>query len=273
MAHQPGAGTQPGTLLGVLPAARAPAALLRLALRGHLAPLPQRVRRRQRGRRVRRALRAGRRRLRHPVHPLRRAEAVYYGVARPSLNFGQSLLPEDAGTQNLAGLRLRGYFDQLDNLNFPRHGWAASFQLVKGLEALGSDNDYDQWEGSAVVARSWNRHSLNVALRGSGRITDNDRPIYIAQPWGGFLQQSGFLYGRVNYFYRLLDVPLFEGLYAGVAGEVGNYGQPLVAGNPSGTIYSGAAYLAFDSPLGPMYLGVGYGKGGNTAAYFYLGRP
>jgi NTE family protein len=208
---------------------------------------------------------------------------LYYGVARPSLNFGQDLLPGDEGTQHLAGVRLRGYFDQLDNLNFPRHGWAASFQLVKGLEALGSDNDYDQWEGSAVAARSWGRHSVNVALRGSGRITDNDRPIYIAQPWGGFLQQSGFqtgqllneryIYARVNYFYRLLDVPLFEGLYAGVAGEVGNYGRPLVDGNPTGTIYSGAAYLAFDSPLGPMYLGLGYGKGGSTAAYFYLGRP
>ncbi len=208
---------------------------------------------------------------------------AFYGVTRPSLNFGQELLPEDPGTQHIGGLRVRGYFDQLDNLNFPRHGWAASFQLVKGLEALGSDDAYDQWEGSAVVARSWDRHTISVALRGSGRITDNDQPIYIAQPWGGFLQQSGFqtgqllneryVYGRLNYFYRLLDVPLFEGLYAGVAGEIGNYGPPLVEGNPSGTIYSGAAYLAFDSPLGPMYLGIGYGKGGSTAAYFYLGRP
>jgi NTE family protein len=58
-----------------------------------------------------------------------------------------------------------------------------------------------------------------------------------------------------------------------VAGEIGNYGPPLVAGNPSGTIYSGSAYLAFDSPLGPMYLGYGAAKGGNHALYFYLGRP
>jgi NTE family protein len=207
---------------------------------------------------------------------------LYYGVTKPSLNFGQTLFAE-TGTQQLGGVRLRGYFDQLDNLNFPRRGWAASLQLVKGLEALGSDNDYDQWEASAVAARSWDRHTINVAMRGSGPISDTDRPIYIAQPWGGFLQQSGFqtgqllneryVYGRLNYYYRLLDVPLFEGLYAGVAGEIGNYGPPLVEGNPSGTIYSGSAYLAFDSPLGPMYLGYGVAKGGNQALYFYLGRP
>ena len=136
---------------------------------------------------------------------------------------------------------------------------------------------------SGIAARSWGRHTLNVAMRGSGPISSADHPIYIAQPWGGFLQQSGFqsgqllneryIFGRLQYYYQLLNVPLFEGLYAGVSGEVGNYGPPLVEGNPSGTIYSGAAYLAFDSPLGPMYLGVGVGKGGSTAAYFYLGRP
>ena len=208
---------------------------------------------------------------------------LYYGVTKPSLNFGQSVFGQEPGTLHLGGVRLRGYFDQLDNLNFPRHGWALGFQGVKGLEGLGSDNDYDQWEASAVVARSWDRHTVNVALRGSGPISSDDRPIYVAQPWGGFLQQSGFqtgqllnrryIFGRLQYYYRLLDVPLFEGLYAGVAGEVGNYGPPLVEGNPSGTIYSGSAYLAFDSPLGPMYLGYGLAKGGSQALYFYLGRP
>ncbi len=208
---------------------------------------------------------------------------LYYGITRPSLNYGQSVLPSDAKTARLAGVRLRGYFDQLDNLNFPRSGWATSFQFVKGVEGLGSDTGYDQWDASAVAARSWGRHTINVALRGSGPVSGDDRPIYIAQPWGGFLQQSGFqtgqllnrryVYGRLNYFYRVFSVPLFEGLYAGVAGEVGNYGPPLVEGNPSGTLYSGAAYLAFDSPLGPMYLGYGAAKGGNSALYFFLGRP
>jgi NTE family protein len=123
------------------------------------------------------------------------------------------------------------------------------------------------------------------AAKGSGPITQ-DRSAglsYVAQPWGGFLQQSGFrtgqllnehfAYGRAQYMYRVFTVPLFEGLYVGASGEVGNYGAPLVAGNPSGTLYSGSAYVALDSPIGPMYLGYGVGSGGNNAAYFFLGRP
>jgi len=208
---------------------------------------------------------------------------LFYGVTRPNLNYGQELLEQEE-TQHVGGIRLRGYFDQLDSLNFPKKGWAASFQLTWGLDALGSDFGYDQYEASAIAAHSIGRHTVNVAMRASGPLSNGDRPpIYIAQPWGGFLQQSGFqtgqllneryVYGRVSYFYRLLTMPLFEGLYAGVSGEIGNYGTPLVAGNPSGTLYSGAAYLAFDSPLGPMYLGYGAAKGGSQSLYFYLGRP
>jgi len=207
---------------------------------------------------------------------------LFGGVTSPELNSGAALI-DDERSSSLAGVRLRGYFDQLDSVNFPKDGWAGNFQLIKGFEALGSEFDYDRWEASLVLAKSFGRHTLNVAMRGSGPIAEEQRPAYVSAPWGGFLQQSGFqtgqllneryLYGRLVYNYRLLTVPLFEGLYAGVSAEVGDYGRPLVAGNPTGTLYSGAAFLALDSPLGPMYLGYGIGTGGNSAAYFYLGRP
>jgi NTE family protein len=207
---------------------------------------------------------------------------LYGGVSKPTLNSGAALV-DDIESATLVGVRLRGYFDQLDSLNFPKNGWATTFQLVRGLEALGSDIDYDRWEASLLAAKSFDRHTFSLALRGSGPIAEDRSPVYVSTPWGGFLQQSGFqtgqllneryIYGRLIYNYRLLTVPLFEGLYAGVAAEVGNYGPSLVAGNPSGTLYSGAAFLAFDSPLGPMYLGYGLGTGGNSAAYFFLGRP
>lgn len=207
---------------------------------------------------------------------------VYGGVTRPSLNSGTQLIGEEKSL-TIAGVRLRAYVDQLDSVNFPKSGYAATFEAVRGLDAMGSDSDYDRWNLGAIAAYSVGRHTLGFAARGSGRITQDALPAYVAQPWGGFLQQSGFrtgqllneryIFGRVNYMYRLLTVPLFEGLYAGVSGEVGDYGRPLVAGNPSGTLYSGAAFVAFDSPLGPMYLGWGVGSGGNSSAYFYLGRP
>jgi NTE family protein len=207
---------------------------------------------------------------------------LFGGVTKPKLNSGSALIDDQQST-SLAGVRLRGYFDQLDSINFPKDGWGGNFQVVRGFESLGSDFDYDRWEGSLVLAKSFGRHTLNLAMRGSGPISAERSPVYVSTPWGGFLQQSGFqtgqllnerfLYGRLIYNYRLLTVPLFEGLYAGFSAEAGDYGRPLVAGNPTGTLYSGAAFLAFDSPLGPMYLGYGIGTGGNSAAYFYLGRP
>jgi NTE family protein len=68
-------------------------------------------------------------------------------------------------------------------------------------------------------------------------------------------------------------LPLLEGLYAGVSAEVGEYGKALLAGNPSGALYSGSAFLALDSPIGPVYLGFGIGLQGNRSAYLFLGRP
>jgi len=207
---------------------------------------------------------------------------LFGGVTKPNLTSGTDLIEQEE-TRTLAGVRLRGYFDQIDSLNFPKRGWAASFDLAKGLEALGSDFNYDRWEASGIAAHTIGRHTINAALRGSGPISGGRTPANITTPWGGFLQQSGFqtgqllnerfVYGRLAYYYRLLTLPLFEGLYGGVAGEIGDYGRPLVAGNPTGTLYSGSAFLAFDSPLGPMYLGYGVGSGGNSSAYFYLGRP
>ena len=207
---------------------------------------------------------------------------LYGGVTRATRNSGTVLIDEEQ-TSTLAGVRLRAYFDQLDSINFPKSGYAGTLEAIRGLEALGSDFEYDRWDFSLMGAHTIGRHTLGFAARGSGPISEQGRPLYVAHPWGGFLQQSGFrtgqllnerfVYGRVQYMYRLLTVPLFEGLYAGVSGEIGDYGRPLVPGNASGTLYSGAVFLALDSPLGPMYLGWGAGSGGNRAAYFYLGRP
>lgn len=127
------------------------------------------------------------------------------------------------------------------------------------------------------------RQTFHAGFRGSGPLSGAQGPNYTSVPWGGFLQQSGFAtgqllnerftFGRVVYVYKLRDLPLLEGLYAGASTEVGEYGKPLLAGNPSGVLYSGSAFLALDSPIGPVYLGLGVGSQGNRSAYLFLGRP
>jgi NTE family protein len=71
-----------------------------------------------------------------------------------------------------------------------------------------------------------------------------------------------------------LQGSLLEGVYGGLSYEVGQVGSPLVPGNPDGVLQSMCAFLAADSPIGPVYLG--YGRSltdTNNSVYLYLGRP
>ena len=207
---------------------------------------------------------------------------LFTGVTRASLNQGTEVFPT-TGTDTIGGIRLAAYVDQLDSANFPKRGYAAQLTLLKSLDALGADVEFDSWDAVGLFAHTTGRHTLQAALRGAGPITGKNTIDFTTVPWGGFLQQSGFAtgqllnrrfaFGRLVYVYKLADLPLLEGLYAGVSAEIGHYGAPLLAGNPEGTLYSGAAFVALDSPIGPVYLGYGVGSHGNRSAYFFLGRP
>lgn len=207
---------------------------------------------------------------------------LFAGVTDPEINNGRPIIGDPASTF-LSGVRLRAVVDQLDSRNFPRRGYAGALELLRSTKALGSDVDYDRWDASATGAYAMGPHALTVSFRGVGPISTDDNPLYVAVPWGGFLQQSGYATGqllnrdfgfaRLVYTNKLLTIPLFEGLYVGASAEAGYYGRPLVAGNPRGTLLSGSVFLALDSPLGPVYLGYGLGENGNRSGYFFLGRP
>jgi NTE family protein len=49
--------------------------------------------------------------------------------------------------------------------------------------------------------------------------------------------------------------------------------RPLVAGSLTGTLFSGALFVGADTPIGPIYLGIGTASGGHSSAYLFLGRP
>jgi len=46
-----------------------------------------------------------------------------------------------------------------------------------------------------------------------------------------------------------------------------------MAASRKGTLISGSAFLALDSPVGPVYLGYGVGSESNRSAYLFVGRP
>ena len=55
--------------------------------------------------------------------------------------------------------------------------------------------------------------------------------------------------------------------------EAGRVNNPVLAGSPSGTLTAGSLFLAADTPVGPVYLGLGLARGGRRALYLYLGAP
>lgn len=208
---------------------------------------------------------------------------VVAGTMKPDLSIGAAYLSPKTNSIGQGAYTFKLALDQLDSLHFPREGWRAGARVYDSNKALGADAVYTKWDADVNGVYSLGDHTLNAGLKAGGKIGSHDLPGYDQFQWGGFLQQSGYapgqllggdlLFGRVVYYHRVRRGTLLEGMYAGVSLEVGRVDDPLVAGNPSGTLKSGSLFLAADSPLGPAYLGYGRSTDGNANFYFFIGRP
>ncbi|MDE2455520.1 MAG: hypothetical protein KGL43_18180, partial [Burkholderiales bacterium] len=59
----------------------------------------------------------------------------------------------------------------------------------------------------------------------------------------------------------------------GLAFEEGRVRLPYAETHRSGWLDSGTLYLGGDTPIGPVYLGLGHSASGATNAYLFLGTP
>jgi NTE family protein len=205
------------------------------------------------------------------------------GAVRASLDTGPAEFAPTPGRIRQGALTGRVIIDQLDSANFPRTGVAASANVFASSTSLGADDTYTKWDVDGVGTWSFGRHTLQPGFKFGGAFGGDPLPRYDLFQWGGLLQQSGYptgallgerlTYGRIIYYYKLLDTRIFEGMYVGGSLEAGRMDHPLVPGSPTGLLKSAALFGALDTPLGPLYLGVGYAADGNRSAYLYLGRP
>ena len=206
---------------------------------------------------------------------------VYRGNSELDLSSGQLFLPKSLEVDlGLAQASLR--IDQLDSASFARSGYLVALNALVSRTQFGASDDYNRYDAEVRAAVSHDAHTLRLALRGGGSIGDDPLPLYAMFRLGGFLNMSGFrlqqllgtrfVYGRALYQARLGSVPLFEGVYAGLAYEIADMPQ-AIASNDRSSFQSGTAYLAADTPLGVAYFGVGHANQGTTAVYLYLGKP
>jgi len=191
------------------------------------------------------------------------------------------------GNYNLGEYFFKFSYDQLDNVHFPRDGETFSIQWDADRTDLGSDHVRDRVAADWQVARSLGRNTLlwwtSAGSTIDGRFRSDALPEFYSL--GGFFNLSGLAPGsllgpnyaisRAIYFRKIgrggegfFEFPA----YIGASLEVGNTWDRPGAMSLGSSHKDAALFLAFDTYLGPVYLGGGYDERGLSAFYLFLGR-
>ena len=177
--------------------------------------------------------------------------------------------------------------DRLDNVFFPRDGQSFSLQWDANRTNLGADIAFDRVTANWLMARSSGRNTLLLWASAGTLVDGNLQPTDVQDFYslGGFLNLSGlapqsllgpnFAIARAIYFRKVsrggegfFDVPV----YVGMSLELGNTWQRRGEMSYGSAHRDTSAFVAFDTLLGPVYLGTGYDDSGNAGYYLFLGR-
>lgn len=179
----------------------------------------------------------------------------------------------------LGQIYARLYLDKLDNVFFPTRGNKGIVELISAQEGLGSDSNYNQALLTYSHAFSWGKRNLIGGFRFNTTLDDDAPPESLFRA-GGFLQLSGYnpnqLSGQqvgifsVVFNQRVLDSKLMPAFLGGSI-EYGNVWQQASDISLEDAQLNGSLFLGADTPIGPLYLGVGFGEGGRMSAFLHLG--
>ena len=198
------------------------------------------------------------------------------------LDTGLDILQALAGAESEranGGWLLALDLEQADRLYFPSRGWSlqASYydaprrDYARAAIAVGGAVPWDDW----VLA---GRLSWTGSPRGHLPLTDAVR-------LGGLLNMTGFASGQLigdDVAYAQLrgervigraPLGLRGELRLGLALEAGKVAMPYTRQRSEGWLNSVAIYLAGETPVGPVFLGIGRGSGGSVNAYLVVGAP
>jgi NTE family protein len=201
------------------------------------------------------------------------------------VRFGDPSLVES--TYNNGELFFKFSYDKLDNVHFPREGQSFTFQWDANRTDLGADVASDKLQADWLMARSSGRNTVLFWTSAGSTVDGTIKPTALPDFFslGGFFNLSGlapssligphYAIARGIYFRRIsrggegwFEFPV----YVGTSLEIGNTwthrgDMSFASANKDASIF-----LAFDTYLGPVYLGSGYDTGGHSAFYLFLGR-
>jgi NTE family protein len=190
-------------------------------------------------------------------------------------------------TYNIGEYFFKFSYDQLDNVHFPRDGQSFTLQWDANRVNLGGDTAFDKVTADWLMARSIGRNTIllwtSAGVTLDGKFSPTDLPEFYSL--GGLFNLSGlaptsltgedYAIGRAIYFRKIghggegfFEFPA----YIGASFEAGNVWQSRSEISFGSLRKDGSIFIAFDTPLGPIYLGSGYDQRGTAGYYLFLGR-
>jgi NTE family protein len=201
------------------------------------------------------------------------------------VRFGDPSLVESA--YNNGELFFEFSYDKLDNVHFPRDGQSFTFQWDANRTDLGADFASDKIQADWLMARSSGRNTLLLWSSAGSTVNGNIKPTALPDFFslGGFFNLSGlapasligphYAIARGIYFRKISrgGEGFFEfPAYVGMSLEVGNTWDHRGDMSFASANKDASIFIAFDTYLGPVYLGSGYDTAGHSAYYLFLGR-
>jgi NTE family protein len=186
-------------------------------------------------------------------------------------------------SEHIGALRLNVLLDSLDSWSFPRSGYFLSADFRMARTALGSTASSEKLSVDLQKAFGDALDSVLIGAR-YGNFGGSSTTFLDAFTVGGFLDLSGFrpdsyliddyLLARAIYQRQIHGGagPL-RALYVGGSLEGADLHEAFNTTSSPGIVWGSSLFVAADTAIGPFYLGVGVGKGGNRALYLFLGRP
>ncbi len=175
--------------------------------------------------------------------------------------------------------------DRLDDVFFPRDGGSLTLQWNGPRTGLGADANADRISFDWMQAHSWGRNTYVFWTSAGVGVSGPQDSVQDFYRLGGLFNLSGlpadslsgphFGVARGIYYRRIggsgegfLNVPT----YAGISLELGNVWERRGDIDLDSGRFNGAAFLGFDTFLGPIYLATGVDEDGSRSFYLMLGR-
>ncbi|MBT9611927.1 MAG: patatin-like phospholipase family protein [Burkholderiales bacterium] len=182
---------------------------------------------------------------------------------------------------HLGQLYARLYEDKLDNVLFPTAGNKAILELSTAKKSLGSDSSFNQGNLNYVHAYTWGRNTVVGGLRYNTTFNDN-APVESRYRLGGFLRLSGYAQNQLSgqhsgvataAIYRNFSELKILPAFIGASIEYGNVWQRKADIDLGDGLLNGSVFVGSDTPIGPLYVGLGLGEGGHRTGFMFLGSP